>query len=160
METKEIHSKLRGKFSDAILDFKEVAPTSDPFIEVAPEKIYPVLQYLKEEADLSFDNLICVSGVDYPDRLEVVYHLFSYQHLHHVTLKTSLKDKTQPKLRSACDLWKAANWLEREVFDMFGITFQGHPDLKRILLPDDWEGYPLRKDYKHQEYWHDIKVGM
>lgn len=160
MEPKAIHSKLREKFSEAILDFKEVPPTSDPFIEAVPEKIYPILEYLKNESDLYFDNLISMSGVDYPDRFEVVYHLFSYKHLHKLTLKTSLKNKEHAELRSACDIWKASNWLEREVYDMFGIRFSGHPDLTRILLPEDWEGYPLRKDYKTQEYWHDIKVGM
>ncbi len=160
MEPKEIHSKLRGKFSEAILDFKEVSATSDPYVEAAPEKIYQILEYLKNDTDLYFDNLICVSGVDYPDRMEVVYHLFSYRHLHKLTLKTSLKDKEHAELHSACDLWRAANWLEREVYDLFGIKFKEHPDLRRILLPDDWEGYPLRKDYKHQEYWHGIKVGM
>lgn len=160
MDTKEIHSKLRGKFSEAILDLKEVPATSDPFIEAVSEKIYQVLEYLRNDTDLYFNNLISISGVDYPDRFEVVYHLFSYKHLHKITLKISLKNKEHAELRSACDLWKAANWLEREVYDLFGITFQGHPDLRRILLPDDWEGYPLRKDYKHQEYWHGIKVGM
>lgn len=160
MDPKEIHAKLKGKFSEAILDFKDVPPTSDPYVEVTPEKIYPVLEYLKEDTDLYFDNLICISGVDYADRLEVVYHLFSYKHLHKLTLKTSLRDKEHAELRSACDIWKASNWLEREVYDMFGIRFSGHPDLTRILLPEDWEGYPLRKDYKTQEYWHDIKVGM
>jgi NADH-quinone oxidoreductase subunit C len=160
MEPKEIHLKLRGKFSEAILDFKEVSKTSDPYVEAVPEKIYETLEYLRNYADLYFDNLICVSGVDYPDRMEVVYHLFSYRHLHKLTLKTSLADKEHAELHSACDLWRAANWLEREVYDLFGIKFKGHPDLRRILLPDDWEGYPLRKDYKHQEYWHGIKVGM
>ncbi|HBQ21997.1 MAG: hypothetical protein A2Z91_01400 [Deltaproteobacteria bacterium GWA2_38_16] len=162
MLTPTIHEKLTQKFENAILPLKELPPGShsDPFIAVNSSKLHSVLKYLKEDSDLLFDNLICISGVDYPDRIEVVYHLFSYKHLHKVVIKSLLSDKTKPVLESTCDLWKAANWLEREVFDIMGVHFNNHPDLRRILLPEDWEGHPLRKDYKTQEFWHGIKVGM
>ena len=162
MDNKTIYEKLKQKFQDAIVAFKEPATGShgDPFIEVPAEKIHSILKFLKEEPELHFDNLLCISGVDYPDRLEVVYHFHSYTHLHKIVLKTLLTDNTKPEIDTVSDLWKGANWLEREIYDLFGITFKNHPDLRRILLPDDWEGYPLRKDYKHQDYWHGIKVGM
>lgn len=162
MTFEEIYQQLKQKFGDTILELKPLPPGSfsNKFIEVLPEKIHSILKFLKEDPTLSFDNPLCISGVDYQDRFEVVYHLHSYQHLHKIEIKTSIKDRENPQIDSASDLWKGANWLEREIYDMFGIKFKNHPDLRRILCPDDWEGYPLRKDYKHQEYWHDIKVGM
>ncbi len=162
MDSKTIAEKLKEKFPDAIETFKEPASGAhgDPWIEVSPEKIHTILKFLRENENLSFDNLLCISGVDYSDRLEIVYHLHSYHHLHKIVIKTLLKDKQNPQIETVCDLWKGANWLEREVYDLFGISFKNHPDLRRILLPDDWEGYPLRKDYKHQDYWHGIKIGM
>ncbi|MBI4041117.1 MAG: NADH-quinone oxidoreductase subunit C [Deltaproteobacteria bacterium] len=157
-----IADDLKVKFKNDILEIKSKAPDShsDPFIVVTATKIYDILKYLHSSQHLYFDNLLCVSGVDWKDHFEVVYHVHSYRHLHKIILKVKLSDREHPEIPSMCDLWKGANWLEREVFDMFGISFRNHPDLKRILLPEDWEGYPLRKDYKTQETWHGIKVGM
>lgn len=162
MDSKTLYEKLKQKFGEAIGAFKEpqAGAHGDPFIEVSPDKIHSILKFLKEDKELLFDNLLCISGVDTPNHLEVVYHFHSYTHLHKVAIKALLTDKTKAELDTVSDLWKGANWLEREVYDLFGITFENHPNLRRILLPDDWEGYPLRKDYKHQDYWHGIKVGM
>lgn len=89
--------------------------------------------------------------------MEVIYNLYSIPHNQGLMLKIVLA-RTEPIVDSLCALWKTADWMEREVFDMYGITFRNHPDLRRILLPADWEGYPLRKDYKHQDYYRNVKV--
>ena len=162
MTLEDIHKILKDHFKENILDLKPAAEkqTTDRFIEVIPQKIHTLLKFLQETPALYFDNILCISGVDYPDRFEVVYHFHSYQHLHSVQIRAALLDKKNPSIDSISDLWKGANWLEREIYDMFGITFNNHPDLRRILCPDDWEGHPLRKDYQHQEFYKEIKVGM
>jgi NADH-quinone oxidoreductase subunit C len=116
-------------------------------IEIAPEKIVEACRFLKE--NLKYERLSTVTAVDrYPaePRFEVVYHLQSIARNERLRLKCRLPGEN-PKLDSVTGVWRAANWHEREAFDLFGIEFQGHPDLRRILMPDDWEGYPLRKDY-------------
>jgi len=119
-----------------------------------------VLKYLRDHEALNFDNIVCISGVDYKDHFEVVYHFHSYTHLHKIVLKTSLSDRENAQLSTVSHLWKGANWLEREIYDMYGITFKNHPDLRRILNPDDWVGHPLRKDYVFPDEFHGIKVSM
>ncbi|MEW6103912.1 MAG: NADH-quinone oxidoreductase subunit C [bacterium] len=97
---------------------------------------------------LSFEFLTDICGTDYPKRekrFDVVYHLYSIEHNHRICVKTSVSENED--VESVSSIWKGANWHEREVFDLFGIRFLNHPDLKRILLPDEWEGHPLRKDY-------------
>ena len=160
MTPEEIHHKLKSKFGDNVLDLLAAPAKGDIFIQVKPEKIRPILRHLKEESSFAFDNPLCISGVDTADRIEIIYHLHSYAHLHKVIVKTAIPDRVKPSIDSVSELWKWANWLEREIFDMFGVHFNDHPDLRRILCPDDWEGYPLRKDYVHQEFYHDMKVGM
>ena len=162
MDIEKIHHKLKTQFEKTILDLKTPDPQtgSDQFIEAAADRIHAVLKFLKEDPNLCFDNIVCISGVDLKDRFEVVYHFHSYKHLHKAAIKTSLTDRDRPEVESVSDLWKGADWLEREIYDMFGIRFKNHPDLKRILCPDDWEGHPLRKDYKHQPFYHGVKVGM
>ncbi|HXA01825.1 MAG TPA: NADH-quinone oxidoreductase subunit C, partial [Cytophagaceae bacterium] len=114
---------------------------------------------------LYFDFLSCLTGVDNGPAIgtmEVIYHLYSIPFNHHIILKAELirnnEGEPLPAITSVSNIWRSANWHEREIFDMYGIVFEAHPDLRRILLPADWEGYPLRKDYKHQEYYHGIKV--
>ncbi|HXA50513.1 MAG TPA: NADH-quinone oxidoreductase subunit C [Candidatus Acidoferrum sp.] len=116
-------------------------------IEIAPPKIVSVCGFLKY--DQQFIRLSSVTAVDwYPNepRFEVVYHLHSIERNSRVRLKCRLAGEN-PEIESVTGVWRGANWYEREVWDLFGIRFTGHPDLKRIMLPDDWEGYPLRKDY-------------
>lgn len=116
------------------------------FIVVKPEAAIPVLEYLRLEAD--FDYLVDITAVDWPQRAErfdLVYVVYSFFRNERVRLKAGIADGFQP--HTAVGVHLTANWLEREIFDMFGITFAGHPDMRRILMPDDWQGYPLRKDY-------------
>jgi NADH-quinone oxidoreductase subunit C len=116
------------------------------FLLCAPEAVIPILEYLKVQE--RFDYLVDVTAVDYParpERFELVYILYSFANNERVRIKTSIPEGYQP--RSAVSVHLAADWLEREVYDMFGIAFEGHPNMKRILLPDEWQGHPLRKDY-------------
>jgi NADH-quinone oxidoreductase subunit C len=121
-------------------------------LEIAPAKIVSVCGFLKY--DQKFVRLSTVTAVDrYPDepRFEVVYHLHSIERNERVRLKCRLGGE-QPAIDSVTSVWRSADWYEREVFDLFGIRFAGHPDLRRIMLPDDWEGHPLRKDYPTTGY--------
>jgi NADH-quinone oxidoreductase subunit C len=107
-----------------------------------------------------FDMLSCITAIDNGAQtatFEVAYSLYSIPYHTHLTLKITLP-RDQAEVESLCSIWKTANWHEREAFDMYGIVFKNHPDLRRILMPADWEGHPLRKDYKHQEYYRNIKV--
>jgi NADH-quinone oxidoreductase subunit C len=116
-------------------------------LEIAPGKIASVCGFLKY--DQQFVRLSSVTAVDwYPrePRFEVVYHLHSIERNERVRLKCRLAGPA-PEIDSATGVWRGADWYEREVFDLFGIRFRNHPDLRRIMMPDDWEGYPLRKDY-------------
>jgi NADH-quinone oxidoreductase subunit C len=112
---------------------------------------------LKEDPELAFDCLMNLSGVDWPkkNQIEVVYHLWSYSKRHSFILKCQL-DRAKPEIASIESVWKSADWLEREQYDLLGINFTGHPDLRRIMMPDDWIGHPLLKDYKEQPEWHNI----
>ncbi|MBP2669686.1 MAG: hypothetical protein H6Q80_1888, partial [Deltaproteobacteria bacterium] len=116
-----------------------------------------VARFLKQDPALAFDSLMCLSGVDYKDRFAVAYHLHSLSHRHAVGVKAFLP-RENPSLPTVDDVWPAANFQEREAYDLFGIVFEGSKDLRRILLPDDWEGHPLRKDYKYPESYHGIKI--
>jgi NADH-quinone oxidoreductase subunit C len=125
-----------GKFDRAELTF-----------EIAPARIVNVCRFLKTQQE--FVRLSTVTGVDrYPDepRFEVVYHLHSLARNQRLRLKCRL-ESANPEIDSVTAVWRSANWYERETFDLFGVRFRNHPDLRRIMLPDDWEGHPLRKDY-------------
>ena len=121
---------------------------SSCLIVPAPD-IKGACKFLKE--NLNFEQLACISAIDYKDRLALVYNIFSYKTKERINLKVFL-DKVGPSVESITPVYPAANWHEREAFDMMGINFNGHPDLRRILLPDDWEGYPLRKDYTREGF--------
>lgn len=118
------------------------------------------MQKLQADDQLYFDQLSCITGLDNgpeANSMEVIYQLYSIPFNHHLTVKVRL-DREQPVLPSLTSVWKSADWHEREAFDLLGIQFENHPDLRRILLPADWEGHPLRKDYEHQEYYRGVKV--
>jgi NADH-quinone oxidoreductase subunit C len=153
----EIHARVKERFGEPVLEFEESAP--NPSIKLAPETVAEVGQYLKNEPELQFNYLMCLSGVDYGagKNLGVVYHLQSMILMHQIVLKVELP-RESPSLPSVALLWRTADWHEREAYDLFGIRFEGHPDLRRIFLPDDWEGHPLRKDYVVQEFYQDIRV--
>jgi NADH-quinone oxidoreductase subunit C len=140
-------SKVKSKFPESILDAS--AFRGEITLHLQAEDILPICRFLHDDPELSFDYLTDLCGVDhYPrePRFQIVYHLCAMKNRRRLRLKVFLPDGP-PRIASVVSVWKAANWLEREAFDMFGITFLGHPDLRRILLTPDWEGHPLRKDY-------------
>jgi len=139
-----IEKSIRDKFPDAVIESGDSGGIL--MLRLEPKFLPDVCRFLKESPELEFDYLACVSGVDWSDRLEVVYHLQSLSLKHKLVLKVNA-DRDEPKLPSLTSVWAGADFQEREAYDMFGIVFEGHPDLRRILLPEDWEGYPLRKDY-------------
>jgi NADH-quinone oxidoreductase subunit C len=155
MNPKEIASLLAEKFGAAILEshLEGLAPWS----AIEPSVILDVSRFMRAEEALSMDHLELLGGVDYKDRIEVVYVLYSMKHHHRYTLKCRLS-RENPIVHTVESVWAVANWHEREAFDMFGIVFEGHSDLRRILCPDDWEGYPLRKDYKFPKIYREMPV--
>jgi NADH-quinone oxidoreductase subunit C len=157
MIPQEIVDVLRTQFGDALGEAK-LEGVHDPYIAVAPDRLRDVALFLRDDERLLFDSLMCLSGVDYTKgKFGVVYHLHSMRWNHKITLKVDLNVENL-HCQSVEAVWKTANWHEREAFDMYGILFDGHPDMRRILMPDDWEGYPLRKDYQVPEYYNGMKV--
>ncbi len=157
MTAADILTLLKDRFGDAIIDAKTEG-VLDPFIVVKPDKVCEIALVLRDDERLKFDSLMCLSGLDYTGgKLGVVYHLDSIALTHKITLKVQIT-VDQPHVASVAQIWRCADWHEREAFDMFGIVFDGHPDLRRILMPDDWDGYPLRKDYKVPAYYNGMKV--
>ena len=155
MTTTEIHEKLKAQFGEAVGPLSE--PKVDPFAVVKTDRIVEVCRFLKDAPGVELDFCEDLTAVDWPKRnvIEVVYHLFSYKHRHGIVLKVEAA-RAEPSVPSVEGVWKAANWMEREVFDLFGVTFTGHPDLRRVMLPDDWVGHPLRKDYQEAGGFHGI----
>lgn len=155
MTTEDVIAQLKTQFPDQISD---LSPTKgDPFVVVKADRLVEVCRFLKTTTELDFDYCQDITAIDWPSRncIEVVYHLFSMQKRHALVFKVEL-DRVAPEVSTVEGVWKAATWLEREVFDLFGVKFLGHSDLRRILLPDDWVGYPLRKDYVEAGGYHGI----
>jgi NADH-quinone oxidoreductase subunit C len=136
-------------------------PNSTPYtIRVESRDLLPISQILQSHAELYFDQLTCVTGLDNGPEvgtMEVLYHFYSIP-FHHALVIKIMVPREQAEVESLAGVWKSANWMEREVYDMFGIKFANHPDLRRILMPTDWEGFPLRKEYRQQEGYHGIKL--
>jgi len=116
-------------------------------ITVQPAQLHQLMLQLKNNNETKFDYLFCLSGVDWVTELGVVYHLESTTYRHTIVVKVKTADRENPTFDSVCDIWKTADFHEREVFDFFGIKFNNHPNLKRLFLTEDWSGFPLRKDY-------------
>jgi len=154
MTPKEICGKLADKLG-VVLDFKE--EKGDPWALIPAEKWQQACQTARDEPDLSFNFLRSLCGVDRPDDgvIEVVAHLFSYKYRHAFVMHSKI-DRSAPRLDSVSNIWPAAIWHERETFDLFGVDFPGNPDLRRILLPEDWVGHPLLKDYEEQDSYRGI----
>jgi NADH-quinone oxidoreductase subunit C len=135
-----------------------------PQLIIKKEHLKEICLLLRDDERFFFDQLSCITGLDNGvtiNTVEVIYHLYSIPFNTSFVLKVETErgdEKHLPEIPSVVDVWRTANWQERETFDMYGIVFTGHPDPRRILLPMDWEGYPLRKDYKEQEFYHGIKV--
>lgn len=144
---------------------KHADPVPDPTLTPKGFKIHAddlrgVCHELHRNSILYFDMLSCLTAIDNGaavGTMDVVYNLYSIPFNHHIALKVVLP-RQNAELDSIQDIWKTANWHEREAWDMFGIKFKGHPDLRRILMPADWEGHPLLKDYKQQEYYRGVKL--
>jgi NADH-quinone oxidoreductase subunit C len=163
---KQFGTKIKAKNAEAI----------DPFIAVEPADLIEICHFLRDDSRLKFEILSCISGIDYLEldpkkvakagfepHVEVVYHLQSFTHRHRFTVKVILprwkndKPGDIPEVPSVTSIWPAADWHEREVYDLSGIRFNGHPDLRRILLSEDWIGHPLRKDYEFPLEYHGIR---
>ncbi len=171
--TEEIFGVLKENFSDAVIELKTGIPTED-YILINPFELDKVCYFLRDTEDYKFDNLMNLSGVDNANgkkitgedgtqkiegaTLAVFYHLESVTLKHKLTVAVSVPTE-KPEVTSVSEIWRSADWHEREAFDMFGINFLNHPDLRRILMPYDWEaGYPLRKDYENPEFYQGMKV--
>jgi NADH-quinone oxidoreductase subunit C len=174
MTAAEIIALLEEKFAGKI---KARSPEAiDPFVVVEPADLVEVCRFLRDDPRLSFDLLNCISGVDYLEldakkapkagfepHLEVVYHFSSLKHRHRFVLKLHLprwkndQPGQLPEVPSVSALWPGADWHERETYDLCGVWFTGHPDLRRILLSEDWVGHPLRKDYEFPLEYHGIR---
>jgi NADH-quinone oxidoreductase subunit C len=124
-----------------------VAAADKMAVVVGSKSLYQVAEFLKNTSGLDFDYLNDLTAVDYLDYFEVVYHLTSLKHNHSLVLKTRCYEREKPKVSSVVSLWRAADFQEREVYDLMGITFEGHPNLKRLLLWEGFAGHPLRRDY-------------
>lgn len=157
MSPTEIHQRLQDQHSDAITSFE--ADALDPFVLIKPDSIVEVCQFLHDDPDLAFDCLTNMSGVDFlkEEYIQVVLHLYSYTYRHAIVLKVNVS-REEPSMPSVETIWKAANWLEREIYDLLGVVFTGHSDLRRLLMPEDWVGHPLRKDFVEPEEYHGIST--
>jgi NADH-quinone oxidoreductase subunit C len=143
MTKEELKSYLNQKFEGC-----KVEETFDfPLIFVDKKDLIAVAQQLKESDETRFDYLFCETAIDRKTNFEVVYHLSSTTYRHDMVLKVILEDRENPELPSVYPFWMAADLYENEIYDMFGIRFTGHPHLRRIMLGEEWNGFPLRKDY-------------
>ena len=169
-----IHARLCHPFRPWLVasDFEAI----DPWIEVKGEGLPDIGRYLRDQRDLWFDLLHCITGVDHfepdeqkaaqmerPPHIELIYHISSTMHRHRLVLKVRvarfLKEESGqlPEVPSVSGVWSTADWHEREVFDLCGVYFLGHPDMRRILCPEDWVGHPLRRDYRMPAEYHGIQ---
>jgi NADH-quinone oxidoreductase subunit C len=156
MNAQEIYDLLKNKFGESILESKLDA--LQPWVRIAADHTKEIAFFLRDEHALDFDYMSSLSGVDYNDgTFGVVYHLASMKYKHKIVLKVKCP-RDNPHVQSVSSVWGTANWHEREAYDMYGIVFDEHPDLRRLLMADDWVGHPLRKDYKTPEFYNGMKV--
>ena len=148
-----------GKVKEHVVTGDEKKGYCDPYILLEASALPEICRFLKDDERLQFNMLHCISGVDWPEYFESVYHIHSMIQKHWVILKVRVP-KDHPHVPSIASLWPAANWHERESFDLVGIVYDGHPQLRRILLPDEWEGHPLQKDYVMPEHDHLREIGF
>lgn len=147
MDNESLTTLIKNRFPDALVDISIFL--NELTLLVKRESISEIAGFLKENEDLAFNFLSDLCGVDRVESngvFEVVYHLYSINKNHRVRLKVHIPSH-EPRVSTVTHVWKTANWHEREAYDMFGIQFDGHPDLRKILMPDEFEGHPLRKDY-------------
>ena|SRR5947209_13441343 len=164
MTNTEIYDKLKSAFADKIGEWHEQTGSEymkrmASYADVAdPGYIRDICLYLRDEPELGFDSLLLLSASDNNDKtLSVTYHLEAREKKQNFALKVTVP-QDQAHVPTVTGVWSHANWHEREAWDMMGITFTGHPDMRRILLDEDWVGHPLRKDYKHPDFYRGMKV--
>lgn len=150
MTSQEILARLKSRCSESVL--KAEVTLGDAVVHISPDSLLGVCGFLKDDPELSFDYLSHITGVDYLEqerdlRFESVYEFHSINKNHSIRLRVGLPEEN-PTVPSISGLWPSALFPERELFDMFGFHVEGHPNLKRLLMPEEWEGHPLRKDYE------------
>lgn len=158
-EPEEIFEYLTKEFGEEGISL-ESGDVGEPWIELPAGKVKEIAKFLRDDSELQFNVLMCLSGVHYPseEALGVTYHINSTLNTAKLAFKVKVPE-ADPQIPSLESVWKTANWHEREAYDMVGIHFNDHPNLKRILTSEDWEGHPLRKDYVQQEYYQGIPTG-
>lgn len=159
LEIGQIIAVIKEKLPEAVVE--EVLDGVDPFVVVKAEQWGETARLCRDDSRLGFDLLSCISGVDYPEReegpeIEVIYHLDSTVNHHGLTIKVKLP-RSDPRVASVEEIWRTADWHERETYDLVGVVFEGHHNLVRILCAEDWVGHPLRKDYESPDSFHGIK---
>lgn len=155
MEAAAIHARLRERFGEAVGELTGQGRTAG--CTIRPERVAEVADWLRREPGLGFDCLSTLAGVDYPKRnvIQIIYVLYSYRLRHWFTMRVDAS-RDDPRVPTVSAVWPAAEWHEREVFDLLGVHFEDHPDLRRLLMPEDWPGHPLRKDFVEPEEYHGI----
>lgn len=149
MTNEAIQNLIKTWIPDPVTSELEFTEEESQFlnIHVQPADLHQLMAQLKNNSDTNFDYLFCLTGVDWGKELGVVYHLESTTHRHIIVVKVKTEDRENPVFDSVYDIWKTAEFHEREAYDFFGIKFNNHPNLKRLFLTEDWDGFPLRKDY-------------
>lgn len=163
INVEDIHQAIEAKFGTESATI--INPQSlQPILLIPSSHLLGICQFLKDGKDLFFDYLASLTAIDNgPDKgnIDVLYHLTSIPYQRNCILKVRIpREIEKATLPSVSKIWQTANWHEREAFDLVGVVFEGHPDLRRILLPNDWVGHPLRKDYQEEELYHGIKVKL
>jgi NADH-quinone oxidoreductase subunit C len=156
MTFEEILTLLQEKFGAAIESFDEPDPKRPLLLRsivVQPDSLVEVCRFLHDDPKLKFEYLNCITDTDMKDTIQLAYLMTSYMLHQQISIKVNL-DRETPSITTVESIWATANWNEREIFDLLGVNFNDHSDLRRILMPDDWNGYPLRKDYKEQPDYH------
>jgi NADH-quinone oxidoreductase subunit C len=155
MELSEVIQRVKGVFPEAVV----IPAEETDYLRIVPEHWQEVAHHLRDESQLRFDALMCLTGFDKgPEQsLGVIYSLHSMEHGHKLEVRIEVP-RDGGVVPSVAQVWRTADWHEREAYDLFGITFADHPDHRRMLLPDDWEGHPLRKDYETPDYYGGIPI--
>lgn len=163
MTYSEIAALLATQFGPETIQMNE--QNYQPYLTVSADRLVELCQFLRNDERLFFDLLACITAIDNGPQagtMEVIYNLTSIPYEHNLMLKVIVSrnqpGQPLPKVLSVASVWRTADWHEREAFDLVGIYFEGHPDLRRILLPTDWVGHPLRADYQEQEQYHGIQT--
>ena len=156
MTSEQIKNRLSDQFKSSVIENEDLAEHQ---VEIKGKDWFDVATFMKNDPKLLFDQLECITGIDTGEDgpLQTHYNLHSMEYRHKIEVVIS-HDRKDPKVASIEQLWRIGDWFERETYDMFGINFTGHRDLRRILLPEDWDGWPLRKDYEEQETYQGIVV--